>query len=287
MFTKGVALVLFGYLNFALIDIIVSQAEHSMHALKIFYFQVLFSSIFLFPWVARQKGRFFKTKNLRLHVFRAIVAIASVFFFYSALQIIPPVDAVLLKSTSPIFTPILALFVFKERVLKRVWPLIFLGLFGVYLIIGPFNSSFTFVHLYPLVSALAVSYITLAVYKLGKEDSPKQIVYSMNITGLIFLTPIVLLNWEPIPNHLWMMFVLQGLLFSLAQICFVKAYTLSTPGRLAPFLFSEVFFVFVFLRLFFSVSISMKEILGGAIIVSSMSLIFYLTRNKEEEASFD
>ena len=267
---------------FALINITINKMQYDINAIRLFFFQMLFSCIFLAPWMFRNGISVLKTSQIKLHAMRGIIAIFSVFFFYSSLRILTPVDAVLIKSTSPFFVPALAMLWLGEKIPKITWLLILFGFVGVYFVIGPFDSRFSFAHLFPLLSAVGYAYMIVSVNKLREKDSPQQVLYYYNLTGLVFLSPIIALTWNPMPLEVWMILGVLALLFAIGQVAIVMAYSYSMPGRLAPFIFSEVFFTYLLLQIFFEVTVSKREFLGGGIIVFSALMMFWVMAQRRE-----
>lgn len=282
----AVAFSLFANLNLGAINVIINKMPYPEHSFRIFFFQLLFSSFFLFVWIFRTGFQPFKTEQIRLYAIRGMISILSIYFFYTSLRMLDPVDAVLLKSTTPFFVPFLAIFWLRERLPLATWPLICLGFWGVYLIIGPFGSHFSIIHFFPLISAVGYAYMIVSINYLLKKDSLRQIILYYNIVGLCFLAPFIFCYWQPMTWELWSIYVILGLLFAFSQIGIIHAYSYSMPGRLAPFIFSEVFFTYLIMQCFFDVHLSKKELLGAAVIFCSALATYYLVtqRGAIEEA---
>ncbi len=277
----AVAASLFGNLNLSFVNVLISKLPYEISSYRLFFFQLIFGLIFISPWVFRRGISVFQTRQYKQHMIRGIVAVCSIIFFYISLRLLPPVDAVLLKSTTPFFVPFLSMIWLKEKIPLVTWPLILSGFAGVYLIIGPFGEKFSLDHLYPLVAAVGYGYIVVSVNKLRQTDTPEQILLFYFMTAIGFLAPVVLFNWEPIPMALWAILAVLGLLYGIGQIFIVLAYSFSKPGRLAPFIFAEVLFTYLILEIVFGVSLQVREMWGGAIIIGSALVMFWtITRAK-------
>ncbi len=275
---------LFANMNSSVINVIVSRLPYEVHALKIFFFQVAFSVLITFPWIFRKGFSVLKTDQLKLHVRRAMIAMVSVFFFYTSLKAISSVDAVIVKNTSPFYVPLLAMYWLRESIPKITWPLIGLGFIGVCLVIGPFDSNFTFLHCFPLLAAVGYAYMIVSVSKLRMRDSAEQILLFYTLTVVAFLAPLIILTWQPIPLELWGLFAVLGVFFGIGQIAIITAYCLSMPGKLAPFIFAEVFFTYLLLHVFFGVTISTRDVLGASLIIGS-ALVMLWAQYRAKEVS--
>lgn len=271
----AVACSLLANLSVGVGNVLISKMPYEISAARLFFFQLIFSGIFISFWVFRRGFSVVQTGKLKQHLMRGIIAVCSVIFFYISLRVLPPVDAVIIKSTSPFFVPILSMIWLKEGIPKITWPLIICGFIGVYLVIGPFGPKFSFDHLYPLLAALGYAYVAVSVSKLRLTDTPEQILLFYFLTSICFLGPSVLFNWQPIPLGLFAMLFVLGILYAVAQIFIVLAYSFSKPGRLSPFIFSEVLFTYMVLEIVYGVSLSTREVLGGGIIFCSAVVMFW------------
>lgn len=213
-----------------------------------------------------------------------MVAGISVCFFFISLKVIPTVDAVLIENTAPLFTPVFSFFVLKEKIPFYIWPSIFLGFYGVYLIVGPFDESFTYVHLYPLVTAMGFSYATLSIYHLLNTNTPLQLVCSFNLIALLFFTPLIVLTWHPIEPIDWFWMLLIGVVYAIAQYLFVSMLAFAMPGRLAPYFFIEVIAVYFLLQIFYEVSLDRREWIGALLIICSLFITFALSSRQRHHS---
>lgn len=266
---------LFANLNFSIINVIISKMPYEIHAMRIFFFQMAFSCIILLPWIFRNGFGVIKTKQLKLHAMRGVISIISVFFFYTSLRMLSSVDAVLVKNTAPFYVPLLAMLWLRERVLPITWPLIAIGFVGVYLVIGPFDTGFSFVHFFPLLAAVGYAYMVVSVSRLRIRDTPEQILLYYNVMAMFFLTPMMIYTWQPMPLQVWSLLLLMGVFFGVGQLAIVHAYSYSMPAKLAPFIFGEVFFTYGILHVVYGVNLSIRDALGGLLIIGSAIVMLW------------
>lgn len=277
LYLKAVVFCVIAYFCYGAINTIVSKVLVDVDSVVIFYMMMFISQLVLLPFMILEGKAFLKMHKFKLHLRRGLVAGISVCFFFISLKKIPTVDAVLIKNTAPLFTPIFSYFVLKEKLPLYLWPFIFLGFYGVYLIVGPFDESFTYVHLYPLVTAMGFSYASLSIYYLLNTNTPLQIVCSFNLIALVFFTPLIILTWHPIEPVVWFWFLLIGTVYAIAQYLFVSMFTFAMPGRLAPYLFVEVIVVYFLLQIFYEVSLDRREWAGAFLIICSLLTTFALS----------
>lgn len=243
-------------------NVMIGQMPYEIEVYSLLFFQMVFGSVFLFLWVFRKGGSVVKTSCLHLHLVRGVVAVFSMYCFYTSLKSLSSVDAVLLKSTTPFFVPLLSMLLIKEAIFPLTWLLIGVGFIGVYLVIGPLHETLTVAHGLALLGAIGFAFMIVSVNRLRKTQTPEQIVLYSNLTVLCCLFPFVLYQKIYFFYEMILVLVLLGLFFALAQVFLILAYSFSKPGRLSPFIFSEFIFTSLIMQLFFKAHLTPKALLG-------------------------
>jgi len=214
----------------------------------IMFFQNLFGTLFLIPWLLKFKIAHFKTHHPLLHTLRVTSAVLGIFLWYLTLKMLPLAESVALTFTGPIFTVIGATLFLKEKIDLKRSIAIFLSLTGAFIISRPdiaLNGSHALGlgALLPLASTIAFTLDKILTRKLAKKgESPT----SMAIYLLVLMAPLSLLpalfEWTS-PNqthYLWL--ILGGALAALAHLSFGKAYQLAEVSFLTPVGFIKFFF---------------------------------------------
>jgi drug/metabolite transporter (DMT)-like permease len=207
----------------------------------IMFFQNVFGTLFLLPWILKPGFKNLATHHPILHLIRIITAVAGIYLWYLSLQFMPITEAVALNFTGPIFTVIGASLLLKEKIsLQRSYAII-LSFIGAFMISRPDLPLYGGSHpigltaLLPLSSAVAFALNKLLTRKLANlGETP----ISLALYLLLLMTPVSLLpalyEWAT-PNLVhWPWLVSLGLLAAGAHLSFSKAYQLAEVTFLAP-----------------------------------------------------
>ena len=229
---------------------------------------------FLFLMNNLQALKFFCWKG---HFLRAGAMTGSTFLFITGLSLLPITYAIALAFVAPILTTILGVVVLREAVSWKRWAAIFVGFFGVIIILQPTSDAFKIAAIAPLVAAAfgAVrDVITRAIS--GSENSLSILFTSMlMITIAGFLT--YPLGWSVVkPSHIWI-FITSSLLVGLAQYLMIEAFRLGEVALISPFKYSSLLWATLIGLVIWDDLPSKHVVLGALILILSG---IYLLRNE-------
>lgn len=201
--------------------------------------RMLTAALILFPFCKRRDVRIqYLPLIFGLGVFNVFITNA---FEFWALQYMHSAKASLIYSLSPFFAILLSYIFFKERMTKKKWLGLFIGLIGFLpLFLKPSElSSFSLPEL-----AISISSFTAVVGWLMMKQLTEKYgysfltanMYSFVLGGMFSLTSSIFLDsWQPIPLSDWRPFLLGMLYITLIHnvICYniyaysIKKYTVS------------------------------------------------------------
>ena len=184
--------------------------------------------------------------NLLPYVLRAIFVVISQYCFFYLLSRGSLLIAILLYSTSGIFTPFLGWIIFKHQIKIKTFIAIIVGVIGVGVTLGPIGHISAFNLFIGLLSGLFASCSQITLHYISKKQDPITInFFSYGLSSLIALvvmlvripsiatiSPAVFLGWPAIA------IVVLFSLFSIAnKISRLLAYArLNKAASLAPFI---------------------------------------------------
>ena len=211
------------------------------------------------------------------HLLRAGAMTGSTFLFITGLSLLPITDAIAIAFVAPILTTILGVIILRESVSWKRWVAIFVGFFGVIIILQPTSDAFKIAAIAPLVAAAfgAVrDVITRAIS--GSENSLSILFTSMlMITIAGFLT--YPLGWSVVkPSHIWI-FITSSLLVGLAQYLMIEAFRLGEVALISPFKYSSLLWATLIGLVIWDDLPSKHVVLGAFILILSG---IYLLRNE-------
>lgn len=195
-----------------------------------------------------------------LLAFRGIIGTIGLYAFFYNIAHIDLATAFTFSKTSPIFTALLAAFIFKERLSYLGWFAIFIGFIGILFIIEP-TLGVSKDEYIGLLSGIGAALAYTSIRGLRKHYDTRAIVLSFMLCGsaIPLLSMIIgsfyyrpdldfLISPFVMPSLAsWVMVILMGLLATGFQIYLTKAYAASKKaGVVAAVGYSDVVFSMIF-----------------------------------------
>ncbi|MBT0611759.1 DMT family transporter [Campylobacter hyointestinalis] len=220
-------------------------------------------------------------------IFRGIIGTLGLLaFFYNVAQI-NLATAFTFQKTAPIFTALIALVIFKEKLSFKGWIAIFIGFFGIIFIVQP-NLGLTKNDLVGLLSGIGAALAYTSIRELRKFYDTRIIVLSFMTFGtLIPLLCMVLGEFFEfknldfifakfiMPNFTGLIYILfMGICGAWFQIYLTKAYATSKKaGVVAAVSYSDVLFSLLFGLMLGDSLPNMAALCGISLIIISGILI--------------
>ncbi|WP_086278043.1 DMT family transporter [Campylobacter devanensis] len=195
-----------------------------------------------------------------LLAFRGIIGTIGLYAFFYNIAHIDLATAFTFSKTSPIFTALLAAFIFKERLSYLGWFAIFIGFIGILFVIEP-TLGVSKDEYIGLLSGIGAAMAYTSIRGLRKHYDTRAIVLSFMICGSAMpLLSMIVGSFYYRPNldflispfvmpslNGWVMIVIMGLLATAFQIYLTKAYAASKKaGVVAAVGYSDVVFSMIF-----------------------------------------
>ena len=163
----------------------------------IVFWQNIFGTLFMGPWLAKQGSSAFKTSHVGLHLTRVVAAVIGICLFYLALAYMDIAQAIVLSFTGPVFTVLGAKLFLRETINLRRALAIGASFTGAFIILRPDLSLFgtqsqnlSLFALLPMGSAIAIACAKLSTRKLATVgESPAALTTFL----LLFMTPVSLI----------------------------------------------------------------------------------------------
>ena len=241
-------------------------------------FRSIFALVFFLPMLFSRGFAFFKTSRPIGHFWRAAFGYGSFLLFVYAVARLPLGDAVALSFTSPFWSIIIGVLVFRDRITLRLAIAVVIGFSGVLLIAQPSASVGLGVGaIIAIVSAVMTSLAMMMVKQLSGSEPPDRVAfYFMFVSAIIGLIPAAF-DWQlPSLHHVPWLAAIGGLFF-VGQTALSRAYLYGTFSRMAPldfvrlptalllgfFIFGEVPATIALVGMVLIVAASLDILLGG------------------------
>ncbi len=205
-------------------------------------FQNAICLLFVIPVAVRGGWRSLRTGKAGLHLLRAAAGTACWYALFFAIAQIPLANATLLTYSAPLWMPLIAWAVTRQRVAAPTWLGAGLGFLGVLLVLQPQGRGFSAGELSALAGALLLAVAMMTVRWLGATEPVTRILFYYFLLSTLLSVPVAIADWAPIPLPAWPWLVGLGLAQLFSQILIVVAYRYASAEKVGPFIYSVIVF---------------------------------------------
>jgi drug/metabolite transporter (DMT)-like permease len=260
----------------------IREASADIHAFEIAFFRNLFGFLALTPMLLKTGVRAtMRTRHMKLHMLRGLLNAFAMLSFFYAVTVTPLSTVAALGFTAPLFAALLAIPLLGERPGWRRWAGLLVGFTGALVIIRPGFEVVTFGTLLILASSAAWAGALIVIKILARTDTS----LTITIYAALFLTPITLAAalpfWTTPTATTWLLLIGIGIFGSLTQWSIAQAFHEADATVVLPFDFTKLLWASLVGYLFFAEIPDPLTLLGGGIILGSVTYVAYRERRRE------
>jgi drug/metabolite transporter (DMT)-like permease len=205
-------------------------------------FQNVLCLVLMVPVALRGGLPLMKTDKIGLHILRAVAGTACWYALFVAIKLIPLANATLLTYSAPLWMPLIAWVVTRQRVAKATWAGAAIGFAGVVLVLQPQGQGFNTGQIFALIGALMLAIAMMSVRWLGATEPVIRILLYYFLLSTTLTVPIAVIDWQPIPAQAWAWLIALGIAQFFSQILLVVAYRYASAEKVGPFIYSVIVF---------------------------------------------
>ena len=225
-------------------------------------------------------------KFIVLSFFRGLAFLSMNIFIFISVINLEFATAMVLTFSSPFFIVILSIIFLKDKVGIYRWSAIFIGFFGVVLIVQPGSDIFSFYSIFPILTAIAwaLSVIILKFIPDGHSTAKIQL-YTLifNVIGGVVLFLLTTGHAEINSTQDFFLMTLTGILGGTAAILFIYSYRLISASKMASFEYFGIPSSFVLGWLFFNEAPWEQLFPGVFVIVFAGMIIIWRDKVKQKK----
>jgi drug/metabolite transporter (DMT)-like permease len=187
--------------------------------------------------------------------------------YFISFAFLPLADVIAIGFSAPLMLIVLCRVVLSERFSVGTSLALFIGLFGVLIILQPSASVFQASALLPLMAAMCLSVYMLLLKMLSPTETASSLIFYVPIAGM--LVSGVALPWvgkAPTLSDLGL-FAIMGIVGGIALFLRNEAYSRAPAFSLVPFEYTGVIWAALFGFFVFGDSVSSNLIMGSGILV--------------------
>ncbi len=273
--TRGILLMLLSTLGFSLMHALIRYVSADLHPLQIAFFRNAFGFLVILPWFLRYGLAPLRTQRLGLHAFRAVLNVAAMFAYFTALSLTPIAQVTALAFSAPIFAAMLGVLLLGEVVHLRRWSAIALGFAGTLIILRPGFETIDTGSWLTLLSAVLWASTLIVIRVLGRTESSVTITTYMTVFMTLLSVVPALLVWRDPGGEQWLLLVVIGVLGTLGQLAVAQSLKEAETGLVMPFDFCKLIWVAILGYIMFAEVPGPFVWLGGAVIFAASTYIAY------------
>jgi len=227
-----------------------------------------------------------KTKRIRAHGIRLLLAFGGPVCMFSALAHMPLADVTVIIFGSTFLTTALSVPIFKEKVGLHRWTAVILGFVGVVIALRPGAGMFEPIAMLALLAGVLFSTINLTARWLRDTETTLGITF-YTMAGMAALSSLIVpFVWQPIPLNDLLIFVVMSVFTIIGYLGMTGAFVMAPVGVVAPFEYTVMIFAVISGYLIWGDVPDNYVWTGATIIVTSgVYLIYRESRADKHEAN--
>jgi drug/metabolite transporter (DMT)-like permease len=230
------------------------------------------------PLLLRYGTAELRTPLYPLHLLRATLGLSAMYCFFYVLGQLPLADGMLLKMTSPIFMPLIALLWLGERVGRMAIVAIPLGFVGVALVLKP-GGEMSWVALLGVLGGALAALAKVTVRRLGHSESTTRIVFYFALNATVISAVPLLWAWQTPTPEQWALLGLMGVMGTAGQLLLTRGYGIAPAAKVSPFTYFSVVFGAAYGYLFWDEVLDWLFV-AGALLIAAAGVLAVRSRSR-------
>ena len=290
--SPAVTIVLFGILAFDMMAVTVRMLGSEYPILQILALRNIFGVIPAMLLLSMGQGlsslwRIINKHHLKIIIVRSVAVLVAQFCYYTALTKIEFATAATLGFTSPFFVTLLSIPLLGHKIGFIRFAAIIIGFLGVIAIFQPFNDSFTFWMLLPVLAGFGYGLSSVLVRLIPDEVPSAAIQISQQFLTCIlsFCFLISLDEIKPIASiYDLYLFALMGFCGGIGVLCLVISYRLADPSSISVFEYFGIPVSFILGWLFFKEA-PFSTLFPGVLLIIGAGLLIIFRERKAHQSN--
>ncbi|KMO66841.1 EamA-like transporter family protein [Mycolicibacterium chubuense] len=208
-----------------------------------------------------------RTQRFGLHLLRAATGTACWYALFFAITLIPLANATLLTYSAPLWMPLIAWAVTRQRVATATWIGAGVGFAGVVLVLRPQGHGMSIGELSAFAGAVLLAVAMMSVRWLGATEPTLRILFYYFLLSTVMSIPVAALDFRAVEPQAWPWLFAVGVAQLLSQLLIVIAYRFAPAEKLGPFIYSVIVFTALIDWLFWDHRPTVSTYLGMALVI--------------------
>jgi len=271
--TRGILWMILSGFMFVTVGVLVKLMDSGLPAIQSAFLRYVFGMIIILPLFRRIQFSGIRKPILGVYLLRAILHGFSVMLWFFAMATIPLAEVTAIAYSTPIYTTIGAVLVFKEKIRIRRVMAVVIGFVGTLVILRPGVVEISLGSLAQVAAAIGFAGSFIMAKKLVSVESPVNILFMLTAGCGIALMPAALAVWvTPSLTDTIILFIIASLA-TLGHHSITQALIAAPLSATQPFIFVQMIWAIGFGYLLFHEIPDIWVIFGGFIIIASTTYL--------------
>jgi drug/metabolite transporter (DMT)-like permease len=274
--------------SFAVMDALLKLLSEHYPALQVAFLRAAASLPFvLLVIVARGRLDRIRPVNVRLHLFRGVLAVLMLYAFISAVRESSLATTYSIFMCAPLLVAALSVPMLKEKVVSGQWFAIAVGLSGVLLMLGPVDGQWASTGtLWAIVALWTYALAVVSLRLLSRTDSTESMVLGFTLLLMVGAGLLAIPGWRPIDWDRDLLLILGvGVMGSIGQNLITVAFRSAPAAVVAPFEYTAMLWGVLLDIAIWSVYPSALTLLGASIVIGAG--LYLIQRERRQAAAAD
>ncbi len=266
----GIVLMVLATLVFSLQDTISRYLSAGYNVMMVVMIRYWFFAAFVLFLAWRSGGGIAgmaRTRRPFLQILRGLLLVAEICVTVSAFVWLGLVETHAIFATYPLMILALAGPFLGERLDRRGWLSVMLGLIGVLIILRPGSGMFSFLSLVPLLAALMFAIYSLLTRCVLRHDSTGTSLFWTGIAGAAGMTLAGTWFWQEMTAGDWGWMAALSASGVLGHWLLIRCYDLAEASTVQPFANLQLVFASLFGIVLFGDRLTANIAVGGGLVV--------------------
>ena len=276
---KGIIFILISCVFMAVMTAVVRHiSDLGMGSTELVFLRNIIAVFLLLGVVAvRREKPTLKINDIKLYFWRVVVGLAAMLIWFYCLGKLELAQATALSFSTPIFASINAQIFLGEKMGRRRWTAVIIGMLGTLIILRP-SADMNHAALYVLFSCFLMSIALVLVKKMTATEKPFNMLFHMHLWMAAFSLPLAAVYWQPVSAEVFYWCILLAALSTVGHYTLIRSYSLIDVSLTVPFDFTRLVWASLIAYFAFAEVPDAYTYAGAAVIVTSAAYIAYRER---------
>ncbi len=203
--------------------------------------------VLIFATPASQWKTLYRTQMPGWQIVRGLIPAVIGGSMVMAVKYLPLAEATVILFAGPFLVLALSGWLLGEKVRVASWVGVAIGFMAVLIVARPGFSELSQYTVFPVIAAVFYAAFQLLTRWLGTSGEPPTTTLAWTLSvGAAIGVPLAIATWVPQSPVTWGLSFCLGVVFGLAQLWLVKAFTLAPANLLTPFSYFQILSAVVF-----------------------------------------